>query len=185
MRHAGPQALRPSQLAGTSCVRWALSRRKELGRPGTPTSSCANPSPTASVKPASTEGPRMPGPKHQTPRDAKEHPESFRVPGVKFNYLGTDFGPMIETHSRSHWLIFLNPASSLFGRSRYLLACHYCCHGVQDSQGRRVPAVALTILSYLMKVRLFNSNIHFVWHVFRTWDVGHPRAPRNFGKSLD
>ena len=54
--------------------------------------------------------------------------------GAHFGAFGAPFGSQ-----------FGPPTPSLFRRSRYLLAACPSYHGVPDAQGRRVPALALTI----------------------------------------
>ena len=61
-----------------------------------------------------------------------------------FIHFGTHVGAMLTQFGVILGGVF-DPPPFFFGRSRYLLACRYCCHRVPDSQGRRVPALALTI----------------------------------------
>ena len=56
--------------------------------------------------------------------------------GAILELFWSGFGPAVVrlwNHGGTHSGVIVAPASSPFRNSRYLLACHYCYHGVSDS----------------------------------------------------
>ena len=87
------------------------------------------------------------------PRDAKGRPEASReqfvcLQGAIWSHFGVilePFGGYFRTILR-HRLPLFTPPPLFFVALVTCLPCHSCYHGVPDTQGRRVPALALTII---------------------------------------
>ena len=59
------------------------------------------------------------------------------------------------------------------------LPCHSCYHGVPDTQGRRVPALALTIPTHVGTILEPQMGPQIGSKIAQKPDLGHPSRPRD------